>query len=87
MDTIISHPHGNLYCSMFNLYSPTFRSLRPELQKHVVMYTMDIFFTTVALAVELAAFPMLAGHFELWMIQIARMSGFFFTALYCFELI
>ena len=48
---------------------------------------LNIFFTTVALALELAATPAMAGRYVLWEVQCARTSSAMICAIYVFELV
>ena len=49
--------------------------------------TLNIFYTTVALALELASAPVMASEYALWMVKVLRVSGVIVCGLYCFELI
>jgi hypothetical protein len=48
---------------------------------------MNIFFTTVSLALELVAAPALGGHYALYQVQCLRTGGTLISSLYIFELI
>ncbi|ODN84561.1 hypothetical protein L202_00488 [Cryptococcus amylolentus CBS 6039] len=77
--------HGLWQC--FMRFTTKFRSLELEHQKNVVMYAMNIIFTTVALALQLAASPALGKHYRLWEVQCLRTGGVLVSALYIFELV
>ncbi|WRT64160.1 uncharacterized protein IL334_001089 [Kwoniella shivajii] len=67
--------------------SSVFPTLGLEHQKNIVMYTMNIIFITIALALELVATPAFAGRYHLWEVQCLRTGGVLVSALYIFELI
>ncbi|WVQ82767.1 hypothetical protein IAT38_004899 [Cryptococcus sp. DSM 104549] len=67
--------------------SPVFPTLGLEHQKNVVIYTMNIIFTTIALALELVASPAFAGRYAFWEVQSLRTAGALTSALYIFELV
>ncbi|ODO07179.1 hypothetical protein L198_00758 [Cryptococcus wingfieldii CBS 7118] len=71
----------------FMRFTTKFRGLELEHQKNVVMYAMNIIFTTVALALQLAASPALGKHYRLWEVQCLRTGGVLVSALYIFELV
>ncbi|ODO11658.1 hypothetical protein I350_00442 [Cryptococcus amylolentus CBS 6273] len=77
--------HGLWQC--FMRFTTKFRCLELEHQKNVVMYAMNIIFTTVALALQLAASPALGKHYRLWEVQCLRTGGVLVSALYIFELV
>ncbi|WWD17858.1 hypothetical protein CI109_102302 [Kwoniella shandongensis] len=77
---------NSLWFAYYRL-SEVFRNLGVEHQKNVVMYTMNVVFTTIALALELVATPAFAGRYTLWEVQCLRTGGVVISGLYVFELI
>jgi O-antigen/teichoic acid export membrane protein len=49
--------------------------------------SLNIFFTLVALGLELAAARMMSGDYKLYQFQCVRMSSIVIVGLYTFELI
>jgi hypothetical protein len=49
--------------------------------------SLNIFFTLVALGLELAAAKMMSGDYQLYQFQCVRMSSIVIVGLYTFELI
>ncbi|WVW82297.1 hypothetical protein I302_104303 [Kwoniella bestiolae CBS 10118] len=78
---------SNILWFIYFRRSSIFPTLGLEHQKNIVMYTMNIIFTTIALALELVATPAFAGRYALWEVQCLRTGGVLVSALYIFELI
>ncbi|WWC58717.1 uncharacterized protein I303_101261 [Kwoniella dejecticola CBS 10117] len=78
---------SNLIWFIYFRRSAVFPTAGLEHQKNIVMYTMNIIFTTIALALELVASPAFAGRYHLWEVQALRTAGILTSALYIFELI
>ncbi|GFZ50808.1 hypothetical protein JCM24511_08566 [Saitozyma sp. JCM 24511] len=78
---------GQMTWAAFRRLSPTFRSVPKSHQRNIVMYSLNIFFTLVALGLELAGARMMSGDYELYHFQCVRMSGVVIVGLYTFELI
>ncbi|KAK8865951.1 hypothetical protein IAR55_001100 [Kwoniella newhampshirensis] len=72
---------------IYNTRSHVFCSLSLEHQRNVVIYTMNITFTFIALALELVATPAFAGRYALWEVQCLRTGGVVVSGLYVFELV
>ncbi|KAK1926794.1 hypothetical protein DB88DRAFT_538660 [Papiliotrema laurentii] len=64
-----------------------FRSIPHEHQKNVVMYILQVVFTTIALALELVACPAFRGDYQLWAIRCLRSAAITVSTLYIFELL
>ncbi|WWD09406.1 hypothetical protein V865_007529 [Kwoniella europaea PYCC6329] len=78
---------SNILWFIYFRHSSVFPTLGLEHQKNVVIYTMNIIFTTIALALELVAAPAFAQRYALWEVQCLRTAGVLVSALYIFELI
>ncbi|WVF70462.1 hypothetical protein IAT40_005252 [Kwoniella sp. CBS 6097] len=78
---------SNVLYFIYFRHSTVFPTLGLEHQKNVVMYTMNIMFTTIGLALELVATPAFAGRYALWEVQCLETAGTVISALYIFELI
>lgn len=72
---------------LFARFSVVFPSLGIEHQKNIVMYIMNIIFTTIALALQLVSTPAFRQDYHLWEVQCLRTAGVTVSALYVFELI
>ncbi|OCF55462.1 hypothetical protein L486_06946 [Kwoniella mangroviensis CBS 10435] len=84
---LIFYVVSNILWFIYFRRSSVFPTLGLEHQKNVVMYTMNIIFTTIALALELVAAPAFAQRYALWEVQCLRTAGVLVSALYIFELI
>ncbi|CEH16947.1 hypothetical protein CBOM_03029 [Ceraceosorus bombacis] len=64
-----------------------FTSLSWANQRTTVVYVLNIFFTTAALALQLAASPSFSGNFKSFHFEVGRAAVLIISELYLFELI
>lgn len=69
------------------LKSMAFRKLSPSVQRTTTTYPLSIFWTTVAMVLQLIAADCLVGNYSLRGIGMIRPAGVIIVALYLFELI
>ncbi|WVQ85398.1 hypothetical protein IAT38_007563 [Cryptococcus sp. DSM 104549] len=72
---------------LFNRFNYIFPTLGLEHQQNIVMYTMNIILTTIALGLQLVATPAFTGRYRYWEVQCLRTAALTVSALYVFELI
>ncbi|WVF70459.1 hypothetical protein IAT40_005249 [Kwoniella sp. CBS 6097] len=72
---------------LFLRFHKVYKGIPREHQRNVVMYAMNIIFTTIALVLQLVPTPGFAGNYQLSHVQCMRFAALLICILYIFELI